>query len=180
MKTLFSCAHGKTGVRCDPGRLCLIKLIYLNKDWDCKVWISSCNAGRAGLQSSARSVLSAETFRLFPRRVRAVPPPRPCSKLGAPDTHPAGPCLVLLQPERTQIATLQGDCSRLHWVGLLGSKQTMAQAPGGQSRTHARGSPGDSESYPSAPSFARTLWPSARALRLPGRSGPSWWTLGSV
>lgn len=49
-----------------------------------------------------------------------MPPPRPCSKLAAPDTHPAGPCLVLRQPERNQIAALQGDCSRLHWVGLLG------------------------------------------------------------
>lgn len=101
-----------------------------------------------------------------------MPPPRPCSKVGAADTHPTGPCLVLRQPERTQIAAPQGHCSRLHWVGLLGSVQAMAQAPGGQSRTHALGSPGATESYPSAPSFARALWPSERALRLPGRSGP--------
>lgn len=37
-----------------------------------------------------------------------MPPPRPCSKVGAPDKHPAGPCLVLPQPERTQIAAPQG------------------------------------------------------------------------
>lgn len=103
-----------------------------------------------------------------------MPPPRPCSKVGGldkltPGSSPRSPAARAHSDRgsagargvRGYTGSAFSDLCRL-WIRLLAARA---------GHTHWA-LPVPLNPIRSAPSFARALWPSERALRLPGRSGP--------